>query len=243
MLARTVDARTTRDIDLYLKESNLDNAVRELRRLAQIDLCDYLRFEYLKHTDILINRESRKGYRVSFQPFFGVSKKLNQISIDLVIDKDFIGASELITPQSRISLAGLSEVNYRVVPVENHISEKVCAIMAIYNGRESSRIKDFVDLPLLLAAKPFQGSVFQNTLRKELELNGLGSLSRFTIPTDWLNKDYPILVARFREVVLPSEFQNPQEALIKVSGCIDQALENKVSNLFWNNIAFNWESK
>ena len=44
MLARTVDARATKDIDLLCKERSLERALEELERLASADLGDHMRF-------------------------------------------------------------------------------------------------------------------------------------------------------------------------------------------------------
>lgn len=45
-LARTVDARATRDIDLPSMEEILDDALDELVRLAGTDLDDFVTFEF-----------------------------------------------------------------------------------------------------------------------------------------------------------------------------------------------------
>ena len=48
VLARTVDARATRDIDLLAQETELGAAVEELRRLASVDLGDFMAFRFDK---------------------------------------------------------------------------------------------------------------------------------------------------------------------------------------------------
>lgn len=46
MLARTVEARATRDIDLLAQDATLDEAIERLRELAAQDLGDFVRFEF-----------------------------------------------------------------------------------------------------------------------------------------------------------------------------------------------------
>lgn len=46
MLARTMDARATRDIDLLALQDSLENALTELVRLAESDLGDFVVFEF-----------------------------------------------------------------------------------------------------------------------------------------------------------------------------------------------------
>ena len=46
VLARTLDARATRDIDLLSTSDNLEGALAALRHLTQRDLGDFIFFEY-----------------------------------------------------------------------------------------------------------------------------------------------------------------------------------------------------
>ena len=46
MLARTIDARATRDIDLLARGNDLGEAIEELKALAAADLGDFVTFEF-----------------------------------------------------------------------------------------------------------------------------------------------------------------------------------------------------
>ena len=46
MLARTIDARATRDIDLLSTGDDLEEAVEELKRLAAVDQGDFVTFSF-----------------------------------------------------------------------------------------------------------------------------------------------------------------------------------------------------
>ena len=59
VLARTVDARATRDIDLLAQETELGAAVEELRRLASVDLGDFMAFRFDKAEPIKSDDECR----------------------------------------------------------------------------------------------------------------------------------------------------------------------------------------
>lgn len=48
VLARTVDARATRDIDLLARETSVEAAVADLRRLAGIGIDDFISFSFDK---------------------------------------------------------------------------------------------------------------------------------------------------------------------------------------------------
>ena len=63
MLARTMDARATRDIDLLSEEADLDAALAELRALAEADLGDFVVFEFVGAVPIKVEDEYRSGSR------------------------------------------------------------------------------------------------------------------------------------------------------------------------------------
>ncbi|MDR0783299.1 MAG: nucleotidyl transferase AbiEii/AbiGii toxin family protein, partial [Propionibacteriaceae bacterium] len=53
MLARIPNARRTLDADLFRTGLDKDQALGELRRMAEVDLGDFFRFIYIEHRDIL----------------------------------------------------------------------------------------------------------------------------------------------------------------------------------------------
>ena len=68
VLARTVDARATRDIDLLARETSVEAAVADLRRLAGIGLDDFISFSFDKAEPIKADDEYRSGMKVWFTP-------------------------------------------------------------------------------------------------------------------------------------------------------------------------------
>ena len=83
VLARTVDARATRDIDLLARETSVEAAVADLRRLAGIGLDDFISFSFDKAEPIKADDEYRSGMKVWFTPSLG-GKSLQAVSVDLV---------------------------------------------------------------------------------------------------------------------------------------------------------------
>lgn len=101
MLARTVDARATRDIDLLARETSVEAAVADLRRLAGIGLDDFISFSFDKAEPIKADDEYRSGMKVWFAPPSLGGKSLQAVSVDLVVDEvddvapDMVSAEEL----------------------------------------------------------------------------------------------------------------------------------------------------
>ena len=61
VLARTVDARATRDIDLLARETSVEAAAADPRRLAGIGLDDFISFSFDKAEPIKADDEYRSG--------------------------------------------------------------------------------------------------------------------------------------------------------------------------------------
>ena len=100
VLARTVDARATRDIDLLARETSVEAAAADPRRLAGIGLDDFISFSFDKADPIKADDEYRSGMKVWFTPSLG-GKSLQAVSVDLVVDEvddvapDMVSAEEL----------------------------------------------------------------------------------------------------------------------------------------------------
>ena len=171
MLARTIDARATRDIDLLALQDSLENALTELVRLADSDLGDFVVFEFAGSKHIKAEDEYRSGLSVKFTPRIGV-KRMQQISIDLVVDKVPLEEVEVIEPVDRIQIEGLFTCNYLLYPVENALADKFCALIETHDGRVSTRVKDLVDIAVYAVTCTVDGDKFQNCLSREVAVRG-----------------------------------------------------------------------
>lgn len=86
MLARTLDARHTKDIDLTTSKLDPDEAVSELNRLARKDMGDFVSFVPRGWRAIKEEDGYRDGYTVSYDVYLG-AKKVSTVSVDLVSDQ------------------------------------------------------------------------------------------------------------------------------------------------------------
>lgn len=184
MLARTVDARATKDIDLLYKEHSLESALEELERLASADLGDYMRFTLVSADPIKVEDEHRSGLRVVFQPALG-PKSLQPISIDLVVDEVPLGHAELVAPADRIEVEGLLVCDYLVYSIESALADKLCALVEEHDGRASSRVKDLVDIAIYASTCPIDGGRLRKHVLREGAVRGIVLPEAFNIPDEW----------------------------------------------------------
>ena len=85
MLARTVDARATRDIDLLSTEGDLDEALEKLVRLAEADLGDFVTFEFAGFHPIKAEDEYRDGLSARFVPMIGAKRLQSNYFVDIIL--------------------------------------------------------------------------------------------------------------------------------------------------------------
>lgn len=184
VLARTLDARYTRDIDLGANQIDVAEAVNELEMLASIDLDDFLTYELVSVEPIKIQDKYRDGFTLRFSASLG-AKAMCDITVDLVADQVEYSTLELISPADRLDVAGLSVCDYPVYSVERALTDKFFGIVERYNGRPSSRVKDLVDIVIYLKTESVYGSAIRKLLCREFSMRGLGALSDFALPEEW----------------------------------------------------------
>lgn len=118
MLARVPSTRATRDIDLYRRGFTLTQALDDLIRLAEIDLCDHFRFQYVSRTESTGNdpQPYTEGYQVRFEILIGLSTK-GSLKVDLAVGTGITGEVTTTDPANALDLPRLVSHQYRLFPV------------------------------------------------------------------------------------------------------------------------------
>lgn len=150
---RLGEARSTGDLDL---SSNISIAAftEKLVQAVATDLGDH--FEVRVSSAPFRPVDEVETYR--FQLDVRLNNKIFvKISIDIGFADPWIGEAESLTSETLV-FAGAQPVVVRAIPIEQHIAEKIHAYTKSYNGHPSSRVKDLVDLVLLLGYRPLRAS-------------------------------------------------------------------------------------
>lgn len=186
LLARIPNARRTLDADLYRAGYDKDQALSDLRRLAAVDLADHFRFVYREHHAILAgdSQPYNDGYRVTFDAYLG-TKLVDTIKIDLSAGAGDAANIETEEPANRLHLPRLASYPYRLYPVASQVADKVCATIAHYDGRPSSREKDLVDLVVTAVTQSVDADALGTAIRSECARRRLDVPEQFVIPSDW----------------------------------------------------------
>ena len=240
MLARTIDARTTRDIDLLSARTNLDDALMDLRTLAAKDLGDFIHYDYAGSKPIKAEDEYRSGLSVRFVPILG-TKKMQCISIDLVVDEIPLDGAEWLAPADRMDVAGLEACDYFVYPVVAALADKFCALRELHGGRVSSRVKDLVDIAVYATTCNVEGKGLQRRLKHEIAARKLMGIDAFSLPCEWGESQARQYEKLTRQTGLPEHLRDMRNAESLAAKLFDPLLSEKRIEVCWNCKTMNWE--
>jgi hypothetical protein len=238
MLARIPSTRATLDIDLYRSGFTLDQALDDLRRLAEVDLRDYFRFVYLEHHESITGDQQPyvDAYRVSFEVYIGAQSK-GRINVDLATGAGRTAPVRTAEPANRLALPRLPSHPYRLYPLVDHISDKVCAVMEKHNGRPSSREKDLVDLAVIALTQRIEGPALRHAIETESRRRRMHPLTGFEVPPSW-GAAYTKMA---RRVPYLTEYTAVASAAALVSSFVCPVLTDVSSSLTWNPEDMDWE--
>lgn len=156
MLARLPDvARTTRDIDGALASTSRETAIAELEHAARTapEDPDFLEFELVKSKPGHVEDLATLSFRTRFD-----GKDHGRVKLDVHVVRDRRELGELVPLGRRVDppRQGGWPSQVRVIPVADHMAEKLVALYSVHDGRPSSRERDIVDLALLARYAPPQ---------------------------------------------------------------------------------------
>ncbi|RNL39491.1 hypothetical protein DMP08_11115 [Paraeggerthella hongkongensis] len=240
VLARTTDARYTRDIDLTTSSLDIDAAVEELKILASRDLDDFVSFAYVGCHPIKAEDEYREGRTVSFDVFLG-AKRIRTVSVDLVTDEIDCGEPDRISPADRVELAGIASCDYLVYPAERAIADKVCGIVERHGDRPSSRVKDLVDIVVYARNVAFDYEALSSVLEKEISARKLALRRVFGVPLEWGDAQARQYRKLAEQAGIPDRFHDVSNAEALAKELIEPCLSGRMGLHVWNTEALAWE--
>ncbi len=157
MELRLQSSRTTRDVDLAVSEERLLTSGHEqvakavhtrlMESLAE-DLGDFFSFK-LKEKYTKLFAPPSGGVRLYVDAILD-NKLFSRFHIDVGVGDAEIMPLENLTSRNLLAFAGIDCPPFPSIPREQHFAEKVHAYTTLYNGQMSSRVKDLIDMVLLI---------------------------------------------------------------------------------------------
>jgi hypothetical protein len=174
MELRMRQARTTKDIDLTITASGQAGGVVEeaervrglLQQASSVNLPDGFIF-FIGESVLELNAPPEGGSRYPARATMA-GRTFARFHVDVGIGDDTLDPVDRIEGDGWFDFAGLPRPEFRMISREQQFSEKIHAYTLPRVERENSRVKDLVDLLLLLQAGMEADRVRRN-LRKTFE--------------------------------------------------------------------------
>jgi hypothetical protein len=233
MLAAVPNGRATRDVDLEAREHTLEAAIANLKRLAAIDLGDFLLFTYTGHRAAGgANQPNVEAAAVRFEvTIIGVGQQ-NPLWVDLAVHRRPSAPVVKSAPAFRLDIPQFQTFDYAMIALEDQIADKVCAIMSGYGltGTGSSRAKDLIDIVILAVHQEIDAADLYRAIRMEATNRALPAFTSVTIP-EAIQAGYGNLA---KNVTPIDGFRTWQEAASLVNKLINPVLIGNVSEGRWS---------
>ncbi|MFE7796436.1 nucleotidyl transferase AbiEii/AbiGii toxin family protein [Nocardia sp. NPDC057440] len=145
-------ARATKDIDFALgDDAPSGTSVRELLidALAVDQDGDWFSFRVGQPTTLSADTAGRGAWRYSIEAWLA-GKSFSNIRLDVAARGEELAAIEHLTLPGSLQFAGIPARSIEAVDRRQHFAEKLHALTRDYGDRPNTRVKDLVDLVLLI---------------------------------------------------------------------------------------------
>jgi hypothetical protein len=203
-------ARTTMDVDLTRQDDEAA-ASTDFRAAELADLADYFNFDIGRSSQF--DRADMGGaIRYQVRSSLG-GRRFEEFVVDVAFADPVISAPDDVLAPDLLAFAGLPRVHVPVLPLHQHVAEKVHAYTRRYGLRHgpSSRVKDLIDLVLLQATEPFRADQLRQALQLTFHARDTHPLPALfpEPPTDWSTPYREIAVP----LALPPDLQAAHRAI------------------------------
>lgn len=226
LLIRLPSARFSRDLDLFNRETGVQDAVADLQQCAAITGLDPFTFQLSPPRPMTGGVD---GVTVTAQAFLGTTL-YGSFPIDLSTNLDTLGQIDVLTPEPVITVDDVSAPTpIQIYPLPDQIADKVCAMYTRYGAlaAPSSRYHDLVDLVLITSSCRIDAVELNRSLRRQSAIRGLELPTKLEPPAPSWTSGYPRAAAQAR--LMSAELRNLPAALAAAGRCLNPILSGTVT--------------
>jgi hypothetical protein len=173
MELRLSSARATKDIDLtYLQRvKNKDDLLSavifsDLQQLAAIDLGDYFSYA-LGEAQVDLDNATYSGVRYPVSSF--IDGKLF-VRFHLVGGDVLTSSTETLMTPDWLNFCGIAAPSIKIISIEQQFAEKIHAYTLFRGDKLNSRVKDLVDILLLMRMRSLDFEKLRANLQKVFKI-------------------------------------------------------------------------
>ncbi len=228
-------ARTTKDIDLGRADDE-EAATEHLEAATHIDLGDFFVFE-VRRTPALDAATGFHAVRYTVRTDLD-GRRFEQFPVDVAFSESSSIQAEPLSGANSLEFADVAELQLPVVSLEQHVAEKLHAYTGAFGQeqRESTRVKDLVDLVLIGELAEIDAERLHHALTTTFAQRGRQPLPTAipSPPSSWA-RPYAVLA---REVGIVDRVEAGHAAATRL---LDPVLRSEVGGK-WDYAARRWRS-
>lgn len=191
MALRNPKARATRDIDLAIKvksssnHNDDDRLLDFLRECTSIDLGDFFEFRAgLSTLDLQAVPYGGKRFPIEAM----MDRRLFvRFPIDIIVTSLILDPIEHLVTKDWLRFAGIESISYPTISKEQQFAEKLHAYTFPREENENSRVKDVVDMFLLLEFDNLDQVFLKKAIKEVFEYRGTHEVPNYLMehPENW----------------------------------------------------------
>ena len=224
--------RATKDLDLGYDRPEED-ALATLQAAAREDVEDGFVFAVEKASGISDEDPGAVRFLVRAEL---AGRTFDEMRVDIAFGDPLIGKVETVKGPGLLEFAGIEAPTIPVLPLEQHVAEKVHAYTRMYGqGKSSSRPKDLIDLVFIGSFARLDADRLRNALKGIFDSRGAHPLPS-TLPDpprDW-RTPYRRMAT---EVGLEGDFMAGHRLAAKL---VDPVLKDSVKGGRWDPATYSW---
>lgn len=195
LLVRVIDTRSTTDLDLVARGSNMADVRRRLEAICALDLGDDFTF---------VVESVTAGHELDYdtavaQAILSVaicgSRQQEPLKLDISYDVLLTQPAERVRRAAAPRPAGYDAPLIPLYPVVDHIADKVCATAQTYATGTSTRVRDLVDICVLALTHNIDGHDLIEAVAGEWQFRNLQGPVSFAVPETFTRPGYAQYVA------------------------------------------------
>ncbi len=160
-------ARITKDVDLGLRETTTDSTAIRGRLIDALEEdvdADGFVFEVGIVKQMREDGAGHPSWRAPVRLSLA-GKEFGGISVDISPRPYELTATDRKTIPTALDFVGVAPVEMEIIDIHRHAAEKLHAMLRTYGDGESSRVRDLVDLMLILEHEELDLRVLADTIR------------------------------------------------------------------------------
>jgi hypothetical protein len=196
MELRLKTARTTRDIDLAMRrlpvasadwDANISDVLESLREAGSLDLHDFFTFVFGNATQDL-DAAPYGGARFPVDARLA-GRTFAKFHLDVSTGDVLRAPYEALSGRDWLGFAGIASAQFLAVSPEEQFAEKLHAYTLPRVGRENTRVKDLVDLVLLIECTKLDAARLSRAIRETFQRRKTHDIPSALIPppATWLS--------------------------------------------------------